>query len=350
MTATPHDAQPPETQIEDQFAGRAALLSDDPAGGDELVVEHLEDRVLMSSDAAVAMAPETAAPEPAAYVGSQQPGEGTTGGSPARSGSPVIESRAPLAELVDAAADVTAELAHGEGESHGATGGTPGNPQAPGHNEPKEPVELTEIRSELSEKGEPPVEREEKHESSDPRAEQEADDSVETRGNARADSAALNSSDIVARADLRSEATLATDQPRAARPESASSLDHDLGEGAAETKLEVVAQVDLASLRPSVAERAADSSISSASEPQSPVAEVGQPVGEQAAADGVHSPIAQGTDAPEPGRSSAQLDSTASERAEVPQAHDAVFDRVAAQGVADAVQASAPAPAAPPAV
>lgn len=344
MTATPHDAQPPETPIEGQPTGRATPLGDDPTGRAELLVEQLEDRVLMSSDAAAAMAPpEMAAPAPAAYVGSQQPGEGTAGGPSGSGGSPVIESRAPLGEAVDAAADATAELAHGEGESRGAAGGTPGNPQAPSHNEPKEPAEIAEIKSELPETVEPLTEHGEKHEPSDPSAEHEADGSDETRGNARTRSepaAALLSAAPLANVDARNEAT--------GSPASRSNLHQDLGEGAVETKLEVVAEVDLASLRqPSVAERAADSSSSIASESQPPVAP-DQP-GQHAAALG-QARIAEqsslgsdqrfATSATRNG--SADISSTAlAEQAEVPQAHDAVFDRVASQGVADAVQADA---------
>lgn len=325
MTSTPHDAHPLETQLEEQPAGRATLLGDDPAGHDELVIEHLEDRVLMSSDAAAALAPpETAAPAPVAYVGSQQPGDQTTGGPPASSGGSVIEARVPLAEVVDAAADATAAIAHGEGESRGAAGGTPGNPQAPSRNEPKEPVELTETKTEPPEKVEPPVEHGEKHEPRDPRAEREGDDSVDTHGNARTRSVASGAADVV-RADQRSEVNLASDEAHTARTNSASSIDPDIGEGAVETKLEVVAEVDLASLRHS----------------QSNAVLPDEAEGEHASAEHVNSPVAQGINAPE-SQSSAEAVPATLERAEVPQAHDAVFERVASQGVADAVEAGAP--------
>lgn len=341
MSSTSHDAQLPETEIDEKSPGRPALLGDDPAGREELTVEHLEDRVLMSSDAAVAVAPpETAAPAPTAYVGSQQPGERTSGGPTATSGSPIIEPSASLAEAVDAAADATVELARGEGESRGAASGTPGNPQAPSRNEPKEPVELTESKSEVRENIESLVEHGEKHEPSEPNAEREGGDAGETRGDAPARSAPATA--------IQGAAALATDievsgEATGAPAAASSNLHQDLGEGAVETKLEVVAEVDLTSLRqPPAAERATDSLSSIAPESQAPAAITNQS-GERAAVEQVGLPSEQPAAALATGQNPTNLTSAAAaDHAEVPQAHDAVFDRVDSQGVADAVQAGAP--------
>jgi hypothetical protein len=341
VVSTPDEAQ---RLADTESVPHATSLGDEVLGRDGLNIEHLEDRVLMSSDAAVAMAaPESASPAPAAYVGSQTAGEKTSGGPPTEAGGSA-EASAP-AEVIDAAAEATAAVARGEGESRGAKGGTPGNPQAPSRNEPKEPVEIAEARLEPLGKGETLVEGGEKHEPEDSAADGERAKSPDADGHAAAKtSLTQNNAAEVDEMVIPALATQASEEAEAAPPKSASNPHSDLPTGAVETKLEVVAQVDLASLRPatSVAGPSTEQAPAApaAAEPEHRLSAANEAGSGAAMAAEAGSPLADSATASHAPQNSPDLAARESENVETPQAHDAVFDAMASQGLADAVQAS----------